>query len=102
MPRRKKAPKGLYLFLFNGRKTPDEQLDDWGEQGSLLGPFKYVHTTYATDIKVESLAGRPQVLTIIGDCLQWNGWYYGDWSVINEDVVNNDPELFKRWNGPTL
>jgi hypothetical protein len=49
----------VYLHLFHGRKSPDEQLDDWGEDGPVLGPLKYVHTTYARDLKVETAEDEP-------------------------------------------
>ena len=31
---------GVYLHLFHGRAEPDQSLDDWGEQGPVLGPFE--------------------------------------------------------------
>lgn len=43
---------GLYLGLFHGRK-PGEELDDWGSQGPVIGPLKFVHTTYGFHIKLE-------------------------------------------------
>jgi hypothetical protein len=46
----------VYLELFNGRKTPDEQMSDWGTEGPILGPFPFVHSTYATDIKIDAEA----------------------------------------------
>ncbi|GAA7771295.1 hypothetical protein RN01_07380 [Cupriavidus sp. SHE] len=42
---------GLYLALFHGRDTPDEVLHKWGYPGPMLGPLRYVHTTYASEIK---------------------------------------------------
>lgn len=42
---------GLYLALFHGRDAPDAILDDWGFPGPMLGPLRYVHTTYASEIK---------------------------------------------------
>jgi hypothetical protein len=28
----------VYLQLFHGRKTPDEQMSGWGTEGPVLGP----------------------------------------------------------------
>jgi hypothetical protein len=44
----------VYLQLFHGRKTPDEQMSGWGTEGPVLGPFPFVHSTYGSDIKVDS------------------------------------------------
>jgi hypothetical protein len=32
----------VYLELYHGRHSPDENLDDWGFEGPVLGPFPYV------------------------------------------------------------
>lgn len=49
---RKEAAMPVYLELFHGTESPDRsQLDGWGEQGPILGPLAYVHTTYAGDLK---------------------------------------------------
>jgi hypothetical protein len=42
---------GVYLHLFHGRSSPDEELDDWGSDGPVIGPLNYVHITYACDVK---------------------------------------------------
>jgi hypothetical protein len=44
---------GMYLGLFHGRETPMEKMAGWGFPGPSIGPLKWVHTTYATDIKIE-------------------------------------------------
>ena len=36
----------LSLRLFHGRKNPEEQLDNWGEQGPLLKGITYIGWTY--------------------------------------------------------
>ncbi|GEM_PF-912660 len=50
---------GLYLHLYHGRKDPDEDLEDWGSDGPVIGPLAYVHTTYMCDIK---FAAAPDVM----------------------------------------
>ncbi|PKP99097.1 MAG: hypothetical protein CVT74_08935 [Alphaproteobacteria bacterium HGW-Alphaproteobacteria-13] len=97
---------GLYLHLYHGRKDPDEDLEDWGSDGPVIGPLAYVHTTYMCDIKfaaapdvmdrffpavmadwrergLSNVAG-PQCdwrLTIFNDYVEYDGVYYGDWTV---------------------
>lgn len=41
----------VYIYLFHGRDTITEELDDWGSEGPTIGPFKYVQITYMSDIK---------------------------------------------------
>ena len=84
----------VYLELFHGRKTPGEQLDDWGTQGPILGPLAFVHTTYAQDIKIQTADGHAGVLRVVGeempDVLYYDGVYYGDWSVFGPEVLANE------------
>lgn len=42
----------VWLHLFHGRSSPDEELDDWGCDGPCIGPLNYVHITYACDVKL--------------------------------------------------
>ncbi|MCA9078012.1 MAG: hypothetical protein R3C02_26340 [Planctomycetaceae bacterium] len=76
-----------YLKLFHGRERPDEQLDDWGEPGPIFGPYPYFHATYQSDIKFEDERG---VLTIVGDLVYYDGMFYGDWSVFDGPVSDED------------
>ena len=41
-----------YMKLFHGRNTPDEDLDDWGADGPIIGPLQWVHTTYGATIRL--------------------------------------------------
>lgn len=87
----------VYLELLHGRKSPREQLDDWGEDGPILGPLRWVHTTYATDVKccphgeVDGIA-----LPVVEDLLHYDGMFYGDWSVIGQDVLDENRKEFKK------
>lgn len=47
----------VYLELFHGRDTNDAEMDDWGYKGPVLGPFKWIHTTYGTHIKALTAKG---------------------------------------------
>lgn len=73
----------VFLKLFHGRNAPTDELDDWGFEGPMLGPMDYVHTTYASDVKY-CLNGEDYRLHIIEGCVEYEGKYYGDWSVTSE------------------
>lgn len=81
-------PPLLAIHLFHGRKTPYENLDDWGFQGPVIGPFHWCHTTYDCDTRLgrEGMEHDEEGLwelrkSICGDVLYYDGNYYGDWSV---------------------
>lgn len=90
-------PPGLYLRLFHGRVDPDEDLEDWGFDGPHIGPLKYVHGTYTTELAIEFLdaeetAGMSSArsfgidpstpfIKYHEDLLCLHGLYYGDFSV---------------------
>jgi hypothetical protein len=90
----------VYLELFHGRTSVTEQLDDWGSPGPILGPFAYIQTTYATDIKIETTTGEHGVLYLCGDegadLLYYDGVFYGDWSAFGADVLEKHPALKSR------
>lgn len=44
---------GLYLALFHGRDNVDDQPEDWGFNGPMIGPIEYAHTTYGGEIKIK-------------------------------------------------
>jgi hypothetical protein len=72
----------VYLYLTHGRTTPDEHLQDWGPDGPVFGPFDWVHTTYAADVRCgEEIGEQGGELHIVENCLYYDGMYYGDWSV---------------------
>lgn len=42
----------LYLKLYHGRDTVEEEMDDWGFEGPTLGPFRSIVITYMGTIKI--------------------------------------------------
>lgn len=42
----------VYLYLFHGRASIDQDMTDWGAEGPKIGPLSYVHTTYGSDVKI--------------------------------------------------
>jgi len=74
----------LYLRLFHGRKDPAQEMDDWGEDGPLLGPYRFVHTTYGAHVTCGLDNGELHDLYTVEDMIYYNGVYYGDWSIFTE------------------
>lgn len=90
----------VYIKFMHGRHTPNEELEDWGFDGPVLGPFPYFHITYGDDVKLGDNA-----ITVCGKIIDfplWNdeglihflGSYYGDVSIFSHDLVKD--ELLKR------
>lgn len=82
----------VYIELFHGRQDPKQQLDDWGELGPVLGPYPFVHTTYACELKL----GGKDILNIHFEMVYYGGMYYGDWSVFGTDAFRKSAELRRR------
>jgi len=79
----------VLLKLFHGRKDPDAKLYDWGDEGPIFGPCKWVHTTYSTDVKFEHVGGGDAAtLHVVDDMLYYDGIWYGAWSVF--DTASDD------------
>lgn len=89
-----KCPPGLYLALFHGRDKKVDQLDSWGFNGPLIGPLRYVHTTYGQHIKFDFIGdarvelygfSRDAMCDILldEDLAPFDGKLYGDWAVFN-------------------
>lgn len=76
----------VYIRLFHGRCDPNQNMDDWGSNGPVFGPFSFVHTTYSYHLKL----GRPdencQELYLYEDMLYYDGVYYGDWTLFGEKI----------------
>lgn len=83
--------QGLYLKLSHGRKTPDEDLSDWGSDGPSFGPLKWCHITYLSSLNICALnddsdcgsgpmqSGDP--LHFHKEFVVYEGIYYGDFDV---------------------
>lgn len=93
----KLLPTGLYIGCYHGRKSIDEELNDWGTVGPVIGPLKYAHVTYMSDVKFDfvSLERLKEYFHVDNDFNQTEGHfncpegmlevgdgkYYGDWTV---------------------
>ena len=39
-----------YLMLWHGRTDREEEMNNWGENGPVFGPFPFFHMTYNCEI----------------------------------------------------
>jgi len=75
----------MYLRLFHGRTDPQQDMDDWGSDGPILGPYNFAHTTYHCCLKLGKPDGGCDELYIVQpDMIFYDGVYYGDWTVFGE------------------
>lgn len=78
-----KQGEGVYLHLFHGREDPEQDMDDWGEDGPIVGPFDWFHVTYKDELK-GVIDGDPYWFPHIAPCedmIYFRGKWYGDWSI---------------------
>lgn len=83
----------VWLHLFHGRDTVDEDMDDWGYDGPTIGPLEFVHTTYGDNIKfhftyhadaVEFGLEQDEMINLVEGCFPFQGKFYGDYSVFTK------------------
>jgi len=106
-----KKPKkpGLYLGLLHGRRHAQEAMNGWGFDGPTIGPLRWCHTTYASDIKIEFEDEADAVeyfgeshsqvqMTVDADMLIYDGCYFGDWTVyyVEPEDCERPPDTFRK------
>ena len=79
----------LYIRLFHGRTDPEQDMDDWGSDGPVLGPYKFVHVTYTSLVRLGCENGSCMELFLYEDMLYYGDIYYGDWSVFGESTCRD-------------
>lgn len=94
---------GMYLHLYHGRQDPDEDMDDWGSDGPIFGPLRWVSITYMSDLRfqavsedlpneghydgacatVQDVGGtiKREALFLWEDMFYYDGLFYGDFSL---------------------
>jgi len=86
-------PQGsIYVRLFHGRKDPEEDLDGWGADGPVLGPFEWYHSTYLHHIRVGCWPPLEDIeweITAVDGLVYYDGMFYGDVSVVSADTVSS-------------
>ena len=78
------------IRLYHGRKDPNQQMDDWGENGPVLGPFDGVHSTYLYHIRPVVDGECDGELEVFEDMYYYDGMYYGDMVVLSWDLAQKD------------
>jgi hypothetical protein len=95
---REAALEGSQMVIFHGRKTPDEDLDDWGFEGPTLDGILWIHFTYMATFNVrfkdlesfnhaKEVTGWPSwdeltlSMTFEGDLLKTKDGYFGDFEL---------------------
>ena len=75
---------GVYVRLFHGRLDPNENMNDWGFDGPLLGPFESVHFTYKWHVRCLPLSSQEKEVEFEfnDDLLFYDGKYYGDFEIV--------------------
>jgi hypothetical protein len=91
----------VYIQLFHGRHTTIEELDDWGFDGPVLGPFPWFHMTYGDDVKLGDpiVVDGKEIEFPVPDndsFIRFLGAFYGDMSIVDRATVRRSPELLKR------
>jgi hypothetical protein len=75
----------VYLKLLHGRDDPRQQMNDWGYDGPVLGPFEAVHFTYATHVRCfpQGSDGDSEAMELCyhEDMLVHGGKFYGDFEI---------------------
>jgi len=77
----------IYIRLFHGRTDPNRDMDGWGSDGPVFGPYAVVQTTYAYWIRLGKFTDTQfDELRLFDDMVYYDGVYYGDWSVFSTDM----------------
>lgn len=91
----------LILKLYNGRKDPNERLDDWGLDGPRLRIDWFVCTYMMTfriglpdgeEVWLDNWkSGEQDGIIVNEELFHYDGIYYGDWSIHDvEDDADHD------------
>ena len=95
----------IFIHLYHGRKDPEQQMEDWGEDGPVIGPFDWFHGTYFSTFNFGTT--KDGALWWLGDnkgfpegLIYYDGMYYGDFEIVSTDdrklVINAEPFSEKR------
>lgn len=74
----------IYVDLFHGRKTVEENLEEWGTHGPVFGPYRHVTVTYTGWIQCEKPNGDADFIKIVGDLVYYDEMYYGDFTMFGD------------------
>jgi hypothetical protein len=90
----KKGEKELFIRLFHGRKDPGQDMEDWGFEGPIFGPYIGICGVYCNWINLTKADGRLDMLRIHEDLVFYDGCYYGDWCILTDPPTHDKPTPF--------
>jgi hypothetical protein len=73
----------MYVRLYHGRENPNDQMDDWGFNGPIIGECN-VSWTYGT-LRLHASNGDEVCLPILEDMIFLDGCYYGDFEILSKE-----------------
>lgn len=82
----------IYIELYHGRTDKNADMDDWGTQGPVLGPFKYLHSTYKATLRFMPLDdSRDECwLNYEMDMVHYDNVYYGDFTIFSDECLTDE------------
>ncbi len=80
--------KVLFFNLIHGRKEPNQEMDEWGFDGPILGPYESVHCTYCTHLRLAKSNGEIDTMRIYDDLVYYDNCFYGDWFISTDISLN--------------
>ena len=86
----------LYVKLYHGRIDPNQDMNDWGSDGPIFGPYDFFRTTYLCHIKMGLDSGDVHELYVVEDMIYYDGVYYGDWSVFPEEIYLKENQSLRQ------
>jgi hypothetical protein len=78
----------IYIRLFHGRTDPTQDMDDWGTDGPILGPYTYIHITYTCLIRLGTPDANDHELHLPEDLIYYDCIYYGDWTIFDDSCLH--------------
>ena len=88
----------MYLRLFHGRSDPNQDMDEWGSYGPVLGPYELIHSAYAFSLELGNNDTCDE-LFYHGGMVYYDGIYYANWTVFDDPTLNDgryQPTAFEQ------
>ena len=74
----------LYMGLFHGRRNPNQDLNGWGSEGPVVGPFSKIIVEDFNKITLIGEDGTQYQLKVVEDLVYIDGTYYGDVTIFTK------------------
>lgn len=91
-----KRKASIYIRLFHGRKNPNQEMDDWGFDGPVFGPYSGIHGVYCNYIHLTKNDGNRDSLKVHEDLVYYDNCYYGDWCILTEPSMKDKTAVFQQ------